>query len=76
MLTIKKDRIIVHDKDIGDLDVRGCRGRHYKNMKGGPGWSFPLEEMDRLRRILNGYKDDIEDYWYNIFPEYKFLRKI
>jgi hypothetical protein len=58
-----KDRIVVLDRDLLDRKVdvsknselyktfHRIKGRHYKQLKQGPGWSFPLTALEEILQV-------------------------
>lgn len=64
-----KDRVLVLDRDLEqrNMDVsKGsdwyCKfhcwhGRHYKNLKQGPGWSFPVDSFGTLENTVENSTD-------------------
>jgi hypothetical protein len=64
-----KDRVLVLDRDLDlrNMDVsKGSdwyckfhcwRGRHYKNLKQGPGWSFPVDSFGTLENTVEKSTD-------------------
>lgn len=82
-LCIKNNRIRILDSVLETLglDIRDCKakgGRYYKKM---PGWSFPVEEMPVLMSFLsvdpvtkNNNPYHLTDEWYDIFPNFRFLK--
>lgn len=84
-----KDRMIVLDKDLCErkIDVskksemytifHQLKGKHYKNLKQGPGWSFPLtaftSNTEKDTTTLKKYDIDIPKEVYQYFHEYEKL---
>lgn len=76
MVRIRNDRVKICDtlgilsKDV--LVQAGIsKGRYYKKSNE---WSFPISETSKLIHLLTTY--DLENEWYEIFPDYKIFREI
>lgn len=68
-MKVKKDRVIIEANEIKEEDGRKIPGaRFYKKaMK----WSFPIEHASMI--LSQCKKTKMENEWYDIFPEFKFL---
>lgn len=72
-MIIKNNRIHMFANEIDpSINPRGIRGSRYN--KKDARWSFPLGEMDRL--LIKVKHFDIEEEWFDIFPDFKFLSRL
>jgi len=80
MFQVSNQRIILpHSKVLEKPELKKIKGaNHSKNRKGfGDSWSFPLDKRKELESLLSATKQEyeLEDAWYDIFPEFKFLKQ-
>jgi hypothetical protein len=72
-MIIKNNRIIIYDKDIqSPINPKEIKGaRYYQKDKK---WSIPVEEMSKL--VSKRVEFEIEQEWFEIFPNFKFLSRL
>jgi len=62
-MIVKKNRILVFDHlypitDNIKTQFIQLKGKHYKNLKPNPGWTFPIDKLNELENILHIFSDN------------------
>lgn len=75
VFVIKNNRLRIQDITGKNMLESGAKGGRF--LKKTKEWSFPLSEMDILLKYLSCRSEfELDEAWYDIFPEYKCLRSI